>query len=214
MKNEQLIDKLVTDLQPVKVLPSYVQRAIFWSCISNLLVALFTMLSGPFRANFVDQLLSHPQFLAEFLVGILVNPLACFSLFYLVIPSEHSTNFKRIVIGVLPFIMLLTLALISTIYPALPPSMEGKRDYCSEQTLLFGIIPFICMWVAVKKSCPWHQYWVGIYLSIAAFTPGAIIMHIACMYAPFHILQRHLLPIIAASFIGMMIVNSFLLRKN
>ena len=214
MKSEQLIDKLASDLKPVRVLPSYMQRAIFWSILCNMVVIILTLATGPLRANFIDQLIGHPQFLFEFLVGMTINPIACISLFYLIIPSENSFNIKRIAIALLPFIILIILSLLSTLYPALPPSMEGKREFCTEQTLLFGIIPYLGLWFAVKNSFPWHKYWVGIYLSLAAFTPGAIIMHIACMYAPFHVLQAHLLPAIVISFFGMVIANRFLLQKS
>ena len=139
------------------------QRAIFWSISCNIFVVLLTILTGPLRGNFLNQLLTSPQFLLEFFVGVAINPAACISLFYLIVPSENSLSFKRMSLAILPFLLLILLAFISTLYPALPPSMEGKRIYCTEQTLVFGIIPFLGLWTAVKKAYPWHQYWVGIY---------------------------------------------------
>ena len=141
MKNDQLIESLVTDLKPVQVLPSYFRRAIFWSCFCNIFVVAVTLATGPLRDNFFNQLLSSPQFLLEFVIGISINPIACISLFYMVIPSERSFNLKQLAAALAPFILLLLLALISTLHPALPPSMEGKRIYCSEQTLLFNCSP-------------------------------------------------------------------------
>lgn len=214
MKNEHLIDQLSAELRPVKVLPSYMGRALAWSLFCNFFVVLMTALTGPFRENFFDQLTTSPQFLTQFLIGILVNPIACVSLFYLIIPGKNSFDTKRFAISILPFVLLLLLALLSTLHPALPPAMIGKREFCTEQTILFGLIPFFSLWFAVSKSYPWHKYWVGIYLSIAAFTPGAIIMHIACMYDPWHILKWHLFPLLVLSVIGVSIANHFLIKKN
>ena len=212
MNPDDLIDALAKQLEPVKPLRPHWQRALLWSLLSHIFVIVLALAVAPFRNGFVTQLLTQPQFLIEFLIGISVGPAATLTAFYLAVPSEGGLKRSRIIIALTPILLQVLFMLISFYQPALRPSDEGHRHYCYLESGAYGIVPFVVMWFQIKKGYPWHRGWLGIYLSLAAFMPAANIMYVACMYDPWHNLLYHFFPAMGVTLISALITNKYLVR--
>lgn len=213
MKTDNLIDALAGKLEPVKPLKPHWQRALFWALMSHIFVIVLAIVVAPFRVNFLQQLLSSPQFLLEFIIGVSVGPIACLSAFYLAVPSEGALKKTRILVALAPLCLQLAFMAFSFLKPALIPSELGHRHFCYLESGMYGIVPFVVMWFQIKKGYPWHRGFLGIYLSLAAFMPAANIMYIACMYDPLHNLLFHFLPAFTMTVIASLISRKFLAGK-
>ncbi|MFK7822519.1 MAG: NrsF family protein [Oligoflexales bacterium] len=212
MDSESLIDSLAKKLEPVKPLQPHWQRALAWSLLSHFFVIILAILIAPFRNGFVSQLVSEPQFMIEFLIGMSIGPAASLTAFYLAIPSEGGLKRSRIIVALMPILLQVLFMIISFFQPALTPSEEGHRPFCYLETGAYGIVPFVVMWFQIKKGYPWHRGWLGLYLALASFMPAANIMYIACMYDPIHNLLFHFLPAMILTSIAMLITNKYLVR--
>jgi hypothetical protein len=79
--------------------------------------------------------------------------------------------------------------------PALEPSMFGKREHCALEAYLYSVPPTIAaLWLQMRRY-PLRPLQAAMQAATAAAMIPAVMMQLACMYAPTHILQHHVLPI-------------------
>jgi hypothetical protein len=197
----ELIDELVADLTPSRG-PRRIETLVgLWLLLSWTAVLLATLWSGPLREGWSAQLASHPRFLAEMLLGWIAGATAITAAFQLAIPGTGRPA-RRLT----PVLGLLALWVgayaLDLVAPALPPSTAGARPGCTLQVLVFGTPPMLLGLVLLRRLAPLSRAWTGALVGAAAGAIPALLMQVACMYVPLHILLNHLLPVAALAALG------------
>ena len=80
--------------------------------------------------------------------------------------------------------------------------MLGKREHCVWETFIYALPPMLLAFVLTRRLYPLQPVHTAMYFSLAAGMMPALYMQIACMYAPAHILQFHILPGLMVVFVG------------
>ncbi len=208
---QEWIRELVEDLQPVERALSPSALAGLWLLGSWIFVAGLTVATGPLRAGVGAQLAGEPRFLLECLLGFAAGGLAIYATGRLSIPGPIAT--ARLAT---PALLLLALwvgaYLIGLVSPALEPSMLGKRAYCYAQTLVYAAPPLLAALWLLRRAAPLDRIGSGALAGIAAGALPALMMQLACMYDPAHILGHHLAPVAAMALLGA-ILGPLLLRR-
>ena len=201
---EVLIDELVAQATPV-ARPGRTDRDAFrWLGAAAALAILALIVSSPWRAGALVQLLETPRLLAESLLGVAAIISLGRAAFRSGIPSV--TPIARQIRWPLALLALwVATYAYGLIDPALPVSMSGKRAHCWLEALVLGAPGLALGCYALRRLWPLHGVWSGTLLGLAAGAMPALAMQFACMYAPLHILLFHLLPGLALGGIGALV---------
>ena len=193
MTTDQLIRQLGNRLTPSPARMPVLQIAMLWLVMSIAYVVFTMLLIGPFREGASEQLIDHPRFALENAAGFFAIVFWTLGAFVASIPGVSTRWFKRLgsaflVLWVLDFV-------VGYVSPALEPSMLGKRQACSLEAYLYSVPPTIAaIWLQARRY-PLRPVQSAIHAATAAAMIPAVLMQLACMYAPTHILQHHVLPI-------------------
>lgn len=208
---QQLIAELAADAQPLKR-PGQIGRQVgVWLLVSAVLVGVAIVFGGPMRPQAAAQLAHSRQFFAESVLGIAAIVALAVAAFRSGIPAPRPM-YRR----ALPALLILAAWIVLHVYgifdPALTPSMSGKRAACWLEALLYGMpgLAFGCWWL--RQGWPLQARWSGALLGLAAGAMPALTMQFACMYAPLHIIEFHLLPGLALGAVGALLGNRALGR--
>lgn len=196
-----LVRELAADLTPVRRPPSPAALSIAWLAAAWLFVGAVTLASGGLRPGVLSQLEASPRFLAEILLGLLTGAEAIRSAVRLGVPAPGSPLRRTA-----PALLLMTAWLGAYVYglwdPALEPSPLGGREACYLQVLALSAPPLaLALWL-LRRAAPLARAWTGAIAGAAAGAVPGLIMQVACLYDPAHILCFHLAPIAATALIG------------
>ncbi len=200
MARDPLIDRLADDLEPVS--PPAPTAAVFagWLALAWTGVVALTLATGPLRPGAFGQLAASPRFLAECGLGLLAGTLALAAALRLAVPGVTSPR-RAAPLALGAFAAWLALHLYGLAEPALAPSMAGKREHCFLESLLYAV-PALGLGVFVlRRHVVLDRAWTAGLLGAAAATPPAVLMQIACMYDPGHVVTHHLsaVPLVGAA---------------
>jgi hypothetical protein len=168
--------------------------ALLWALGSWAFVVTAALWVAPMRPGFVDQLLASPRFALETLFGLGAVIVATAIGFLLGIPGSGSVR-RRV------FIALGLPALWAGFYvyglydPALEPSTLGARPLCFAEVLLYGVPTTLAGLLRLRRLAPLERAYTGAVVGAAAGAIPGLLMEIACMYVPAHILSFHIAPI-------------------
>lgn len=197
---DKLIASLSSGLAPVRPPMRAEITALLWLLASAGFVIGITYWFGPIRANALHQLATQPRFLLETLFGFGAIGFTALMAFRTAIPGAASR------MGVLFGLGLLALWLanyaVGLVYPALEPSMLGKRDHCFSETLMFALAPAGLALLLGRRFYPLRPVYSTALFCLAAAMLPALYMQLACMYEPAHILQMHILPALLVTLAG------------
>lgn len=191
-RREDLISSLSRDLSPVKPPLHSNWQAVLWLLGSALLVIISTWLLGPIRSNALSQLMNEPQFFIETALGLVAIALLALVAFRAAIPGASSKTITSWAIAVT--MLWLSFYVIGLAYPALEPSMLGKRDHCAIETVIYSLPPIAAALLLTRRGYALKPLPLVFSYSLAAAMLAALYMQIACMYSPQHILKLHILP--------------------
>lgn len=196
-----LVRELAADLRPVRRPPSPGALATVWLAGAWLFVAAVTLATGGMRPGVFAQLAGAPRFVAEVLLGLLAGAAAIRAAAGLGVPEPESALRRAA-----PALLLMAAWVAAYLYglrdPALESSMLGKRERCYFEVLVFALPPMAVALRLIRRSVPLARVWTGALAGAAAGAIPGLIMQLACMYDPAHILLDHLAPIAAAAFLG------------
>ncbi|MEM7135170.1 MAG: NrsF family protein [Myxococcota bacterium] len=210
MDRKQFIDQLAAEPRPAKRLSTGVAIAL-WLAASCTFVVGATLATGDLRPGVGEQLRDFPRFAAECALGLVAGIFVFRTGLLLSVPGR--LHWRRAVPLALALIALWIGAYVYGLWsPALEPSMVGKRPNCFGETFLFSSFPLALGLLLVARRAPLQRAWVGALVGAASTSLPALMMQVACMYDPRHILQFHLLPILIVGLVGGAI-GSLVLRR-
>lgn len=197
----RFIDGLSDGLQPVRGPRRTATLLSIWLAASWLFVTAVMLAAGPFRPGVAGQLAASPRFLLETLVGLAGGVLTIHAAIRLGIPGPASVG-RRIA----PALLVLAGWVLAYVYgllsPALEPSMLGKREQCIWEVLLYGGPPLALGLYLLRRLAPFARATTGMMLGLAAGAIPGLLMQLACMYIPEHILVAHIAPNAALGVVG------------
>jgi hypothetical protein len=199
---EQLIADLSADLSPRK--PVYSDRlALLWLLLSAVYVVAVIHWFGPIRGSALEQLVTVPRFALENLLGVAAIVAVTLSAFRAGVPGALQRPTAALATA------LVTLWVINYViglgWPAIEPSMDGKRHSCMYETLIYALPPIALAFYFSRRLYPLRPAPMALAFSLAAGLLPALYMQIACMYAPAHILKFHLAPAFMVAALGVLI---------
>lgn len=197
---DKIIDGLVKELAPVrKPLPPLLLALLWWAA-SWIGVVGMTLALGPLRPGALNALVTAPQFGIESATGLSAGLLFGVAAFRLSIPGLANRWLMPVAVILLGG-WLLTYV-IGFVHPALETGMTGKREHCAIETLLYSIPSLVAAAWLFKGRYTTHSATAGLLIGLAAAAMPALMMQVACMYEPEHILRYHLAPIVPVAFLG------------
>ncbi len=196
-----LVRELADGLRPVRRPLSPLALTILWIAGAWSFVVAATLATGDVRPGAFSQLSASPRFAGEMLLGLLVGIVAIHSAAELGVPRPAPPR-RRVALAMVLMAGWVGAYVYGLWDPTLEPSMLGKRAGCSFEVLLFAAPPAVAAAWIVRRSLPLARVWTGGIMAAAAATVPALLMQLACMYDPAHILSHHLAPIALATVAG------------
>jgi hypothetical protein len=199
-RRADLIRQLADGLRPAPRLRAPRHLALLWGAGAWLFVVAATLAVQPLRPGFLDQLLASPRFAGETLFGLLAGALAVWVAFAVGTPGRSQRRWIVLALG--------GLALWACAYvyglmsPALQPSMLGKRQVCFLEVLLYGVPTLVVGLLLLRRLAPLERWSAGLLMGTAAGAMPGLLMQLACMYVPSHILSHHLGPVLGLALLG------------
>lgn len=207
-----LIKDLSINVSPVHPRNSLLLPIILWFFISWGYVIALSLYLGPLREGALESLISSPQFAFESSIGLISGGLFCVIAFQESIPGlRHKW---LIYLSYFSAILWVSCYVIGLSFPALEPSMLGKRAHCVLEAYLYSIPPLIIGYFLIYRRYPLNSLRAGIFLGISAGMLPALFMQVSCMYDPRHILTHHIGPATVAIVIGAILGVVFKKRKR
>ena len=198
---EELIRRLASELQPANRLRAPSVLAALWLLGSWAFVVAATLVAAPMRPTFAQQLVSVPRFAGETLLGVGSGVLAIGVAFALGVPGPGSTR-ARVTLAFAGIGLWAAAYGYGLIDPTLEPSMLGKRPYCSVEVFVYGLPVLVGGLLLLRRLAPLARATTGAVVGAAAGAIPALLMQLACMYIPAHILGFHIAPIAALVVVG------------
>ncbi|NOR80283.1 MAG: DUF1109 family protein, partial [Methyloprofundus sp.] len=207
-----LIKDLSTNVPPVCPRNGISLPIILWFFISWVYVIALSLYLGPLRDGALESLITSPQFAFELSVGFISGVLFCVIAFQESIPGlRHKW---LIYLSYFSAILWVSCYVVGLSFPALEPSMLGKRAHCVLEAYLYSIPPLIIGYFLIYRRYPLNSLRAGIFLGISAGMLPALFMQISCMYDPRHILTHHIGPAFVAIVVGAILGVIFKKRKR
>jgi hypothetical protein len=211
MDRPALIEQLAQNLPPVKPPRAIAESAALWLLISWAIVVALTLGTGPLRPGAFGQLVEHPRYALEALLGFALAAAAIHGAIALGVPGAGSLRSR---LG--PALALALLWVGAFAYgsfdPAVEPSMLGKRAHCTLETYAYAIAPLLIGIAALRRRAAFLRGWSSALVGAAGAALPALAMQFACMYDPVHILRNHLAPVAAMALLGALL-GRLLLRR-
>ncbi len=193
MATNRVIDGLVRDLEPVRTVGSGRPWLLLWLMLAWMVVLGLTVATGSFRAGVAEQLTGSWRLALECGLGSALGVVSMGAALGLGIPGGLQPRPALAAVGILVGGWLL-LCVVGLFWPALPPTMLGKRPHCSLETFLFAALPLLLALGMVRRRIFLRPGLGGLLLGVAAGSIPALVMQWACMYGAQHALVHHLGP--------------------
>jgi hypothetical protein len=206
-----LIRELSGELRPAPRLRGPRQLSLLWWVGAWLFVVAATLAMEPMRPGFAGQLLASPRFAGETLFGILAGAFATGVAFAVGIPGLGSPR-RRIALALGLLALWSGAYLYGLVDPALELSMAGKRRLCFVEVWLYGLPILFAALLLLRRLAPLGRFGAGFVTGAAAGAIPALLMQLACMYIPAHILTHHMAPGLVLALVGG-VAGRLLLRR-
>lgn len=193
MTTDRLISELGSQLTPSPSRRPIWQITLLWLTLSAAYVATTMLVLGPFRPGSLLQLADHPRFALENAFGAAAIVFWALSAFFGSVPGMATRWYK--ILGLTFLGLWVANFVFGYVSPALEPSMFGKRGHCALEAYLYSVPPTLAaIWIQARRYAL-EPVRSAVHAALAAGMIPAVLMQLACMYAPTHILQHHALPV-------------------
>ncbi len=207
---QQLVDALARELVPVGPPPVLWRLWGLWLLASAAYVVLVTYWLGPIRPTALVELQTVPRFTVEMLLGAAGATGLAVASFRAAVPGRLSRRALWLALGLVA--LWVSLYLVALVYPALEPSMLGKRDHCYLEAILCAFAPLLALLYWQRRMYTLAPWRAAALAGLAAGVLPALYMQLACMYAPAHMLAFHVLPGLSVALVGTALAWRFLRR--
>lgn len=211
VKSDKIIERLVQGHQAFTPVYATERISIVWTALALLVAGLVSYSLADFRDGFLLQIINYPRFGLEIITGTLLIVFLSFKAIGLGIPGRRMGLVNAALLVLVVFGALL-ISLSVFYQPAAPASMSGKRSFCFTEGLAIGLILLCSMLHIVRRRAPFNRFQVGVFSGAAACCVTFLIMHVACMYVPSHVVTHHISPIFIMAAVGGLI-GPLLIRK-
>ncbi len=194
---EHLINRLASELTPVTSPAAVAKVCAIWLVLSAVYVVVLTHLVGPIRPVALEQLQSEPRFALEMLLGAMAAGGLATMAFCAAVPGRLGPSFAR-ALSALALLWVAGFA-VGIAFPALEPSMVGKRNHCYLETFLYALPPLLAALWWQRRQYALDPARAAVLAGLAAGILPALYMQVACMYQPLHILAFHVGPGLAVA---------------
>jgi len=207
----ELIREISQEPAPDTRLRGPIQLALLWWVGAWILVVAATLAVQPMRPGFTGQLLASPRFAIETLLGFVAGGIAIRAAFAVGIPGWGAPR-RRIAFALALLAFWTSAYFYGLVSPALEPSMLGKRPHCFVEVLIYGVPILVAGLLLLRRLAPLGRWSAGFVAGAAAGAIPALLMQLACIYIPSHILIFHIAPAVALALLGSL-VGRLLLRR-
>jgi hypothetical protein len=202
---DQLIDRLVADVTPVRRLLNPTERAALWTALALVAVALGVTWFG-IRHDIATAWLE-PGVLARIALLASTMWLSIVTAFRLSIPGGETRAFARwwplALLGVLTAISAAEVVAAWTIGEAGSPFGSWT---CVRKVAFVGAVPAIVSVALITRGFAVEPRWTALLGVLAAGAAGALTSELACpIHAPIHIFLWHIGPVIVSTAVGALV---------
>lgn len=212
MNLNQKMNQLVNDLKPHKPLLSAEKRTWLWFVSHILWIAFGLWFIQPYRGSFGRDLLNI-RFLIEWILFIISSISLTYVSFLSVVPGR--VRKKELKWAYFPMILLTAVLIFGLVHPAVIHSNRlGVRGFCEFEIFVFAVVPNIHLIFLLSKGFISFNSKTFFMAGVSAGMIPSLLMHIACVYEPLHILCFHLTPVFVVGGLGVLIANKFVKMDN
>jgi hypothetical protein len=210
VNTDQLIDRLVADVKPVRRLLDPMQRAALWVAVALVCVMLGLLHFGVRRD--IATAWYDVGFLLRLALLASTMWLAVVAAFRLAVPGRDTRAWSRWwpIIGLS---VLVALAAGEVVAGALVDEMGSplRAWTCVRKVAFVGTVPAMLAIVLIQKAEPVEPKWTALLGVLAAGAAGALTSELACpIRAPIHIMLWHVLPVALSAGIGVLAGSALL----
>jgi len=196
-----LIAELVADTRVIER-PGRTERvALMWLVCTCVWTALGLMLTGVFPTRAWATSAAISRYGLEIALGVATVVALTQAAFSTAIP-QPGPMWRRAAPALALLTAWIALHASGTIDPALAPAMSDKRAHCSIQILLIAAPALAVGLFMIKRWWPLDGAWSGALLGLAAGSAAVMLMQVACLYLPAHIVLYHFLPGVGVGLLG------------
>jgi hypothetical protein len=213
LRTDELIDRLVADAEPVRPLLSPARRAVLWSVVAGICVALGVLYFG-LRRDAAEAWYSTGVVLRLVLLAA-TTWLAVVTAFRLSVPGDDLRAWSRwwplALLGIL--VAVVSAEVVMGVVAGDPgsPLMAWR---CVRKAAFVGAVPAILAIVLIHRASALEPRWTALLGVLAAGAAGALTSELACpIHAPIHILLWHVLPVAAFAAVGALLGLLFWARR-
>jgi hypothetical protein len=210
VNTDQLIDRLVADVKPVRRLLDPLRRAALWGAVALVCVALGVLHFGVRRD--IASAWRETAFLLR--VALLASTmwLAVLTSFRLAVPGRETRAWSRWwpIIGLGALVALASAELMaSAIFGDMGSPLRAWT--CVRKVAFVGTVPAILAVVLIQKAEAVEPKWTALLGVLAAGAAGALTSELACpIRAPMHIMLWHVLPVALSAGLGALVGSALL----
>ena len=202
-KQQELIDSLSSDLEPVKVM-RFLPLFGFWFLIALCIGALSLAWLGV-RADIIEKL-SEPSFFLVTGLSFLVIFAGAYLALKFAIPGESPKPIFVILGVVLPVAILAILYLVAmqTQQFLVPEHIWHNGTQCLVASVSVGFVPWMILFFLLTKMAVFSKAWASFFAALAGLSVGAFTVQMHCGGdSAWHMIVWHYAPI----FLGSLIVG-------
>lgn len=205
MKTNDLINRLTSNLRPVKIVKFSIFDVVKVVSVGIFCVFAAIVIRG-IRSDFSEQILSI-RFVLESGALIILGLVSIFAAFSLSIPSIKN---RRVYIAPFSvFLFVLGLTFYSFLYNSNPFLYLGHGFSCVYEVIATSVLPASLMFYFVRKAAVLKRDIVGVLVLLSGISFGLLSVQLTCVdRTSLHLLLWHVLPALIIIFSGI-----FLSRK-
>jgi hypothetical protein len=202
LRTQELIDRLVADVEPVTPLLSPARRAVVWSVVAAICVILGVLYFG-LRRDAAEAWYSTAVVLRLVLLGATAW-LSVVTAFRLSVPGHDSRAWSRwwplALVGVLVAVVSAEVV-VGLLTGDVDSPLRAWR--CVRKVAFVGAIPAVLAVVLIQRANALDPRWAALLGVLGAGAAGALTSELACpIHAPIHVLLWHVLPVAASAVAG------------
>ena len=208
--HDALVRRLTSDLRPVPHIWPPPARLAAWLLLA---LAVLALAAGAGLRHDLGAQLHRPLYLFQIAALLAAGALAAATGFRAAVPGYGGERWRA---GLVLALALLGAALLlgepgtSPVAPAVF-LVTGVR--CALSIAMFGLLPWVALFVAIGRAAPLDGRAVGRYAGAAAFLVGAAAVRLACpIDGPLHLLTSHVTPVLLWTSLSAVAGASWLVR--